>query len=87
MANPGDKFIYNHPAGAGYGEDAKGQVLTAEMTEMDLKTGTEVTVLENDAESGWPLVEWVDGIGINRITTIDPVAFSYFEPVTKGAKL
>jgi len=75
MANAGDKFMYQPAHGAGYGEAALGQELTAEMTELDLKPGTEVTFLEYDADSGWPLVQWVDGVGIDRITTIDPAVF------------
>lgn len=73
--NPGDKLIYDHADNLGFGEAARGQPLTAEMTELDLKDGTEVTFLEYDAESGWPLVEWVDDVGIDRITTIDPAIF------------
>jgi hypothetical protein len=60
-ANPGDKFIYDPSHG---------------MHELDLVPGTEVTFLEYDADSEWPLVEWVDGVGIDRITTIEPDAFS-----------
>jgi hypothetical protein len=74
-ANQGDKFIYEPGHGNGYGHNAKGQELTAEMTELDLRPGTEVTFLEYDADSDWPLVQWVDGVGIDRITTIDPDAF------------
>jgi len=72
QATEGDKFVYVHPEGAGYGQHAKGDVLTAEMTELDLTDGTEVTLLEYDADSGWPLIEWTDATGINRITTIHP---------------
>lgn len=79
-AVPGDKFIYNHPEDKGYGEHALGTPLTAEMTELDLKDGTEVTLLEFDVDSGWPLIEWTDAVGIGRITTIDPTTFSYFIP-------
>lgn len=75
MASPGDKFIYTHPEEAGFGEAARGEVLTAEMTELDLKHGQEVTFLEYDADSDWPLIEWVDGVGIDRITTIEPAVF------------
>ena len=48
---------------------------SAEMTELDLKNGQEVSFLEYDADSGSPLIEWVDGIGIDRITTVDPALF------------
>jgi hypothetical protein len=75
MPDAGDKLTYTNPNGLGYGEQAKGETLTAEMTELDLKDGTEVTFLEYDADSDWPIVSWVDGVGIERITTIDPDIF------------
>lgn len=82
MAIPGDKFVYSHPTGAGFGEAARGEPLTAEMTELDLKDGQEVQFMGNDADSDWPIIQWVDGVGINRITTIDPVMYeSNFTPV------
>jgi hypothetical protein len=76
MADSGDKFLYNPGHGNGYGHNAKGEELTAEMTELDLKPGTEVSFLEYDVDSGWPLVEWVDNVGIDRITTIEPDSFT-----------
>ena len=79
-ASPGDKFTYEHPEGAGFGEQARGEPLSAEMTELDLKSGQEVTFLEYDADSGSPLIEWVDGVGIDRITTVDQIDFDlYFQ--------
>lgn len=82
MANPGDMFTYTHPEGAGFGEAARGEPLSAEMTELDLKDGQNVEFLEYDAESDWPIIKWVDGIGIDRITTIDPDTFdANFIPV------
>lgn len=75
----GGVFVYSHPEGKGYGEHNKSAAgfgdLSAEMMELDLKEGQEVTLLEYDADSGWPLVQWVDGTGIDRITTIDPDQF------------
>jgi plastocyanin len=76
MANPGDLFTYTPDHGNGYGHNAKGQELTAEMTELDLKPGTQVRFLEYDADSLWPLVEWVDDQTIDRITTIEPDSFT-----------
>jgi hypothetical protein len=76
MANPGDKLMYQPQHGNGYGHNALGQELTAEMKELDLKPGTEVTLLEYDADSEWPLVQWVDDVGIDRITTIEPDTFA-----------
>lgn len=83
MATPGDKFVYMHPTGAGFGEAVKADAgfgeLSAEMTELDLSDGTQVTFLEYDADSNWPIIQWVDGVGIDRITTIEPALFaSYF---------
>ena len=80
-SQPGDKFIYSHPAGAGYGQEALGQPLSAEMTELDINDGKEVTLLEYDVETGWPLVEWVDDKGLDRITTIDPQYLSNFTAI------
>lgn len=75
MPTYGDKYIYDHPDNVGFGEAAKGEPLTADMRELDLVDGTEVTYLEDDADSGWPLVEWADSVGTSRITTIDPAIF------------
>lgn len=74
----GEKYLYSHPDGKGFGEHAKGDVLTAEMAEIDLKDGTEVTLLEYDADLDWPIIEWVDGTGLGRITTVDPDLFDPF---------
>jgi hypothetical protein len=81
-ASPGDEFVYDHPDDQGYGHSALGQPLSAEMTELDMHDGTQVTLLEYDEDSGWPLVEWTDGVGLPRITTIDPDFFDlYFKSV------
>jgi hypothetical protein len=86
MAVPGDRFIYTHPEGKGFGEHVKAEAgygeLSAEMTELDLKDGQNVTFLDYDADSEWPMIEWVDAVGIDRITTIEPGLFdSNFSPV------
>jgi len=82
---PGDRLRYEHPTGYGYGEHHKGAAgfgeQTAEMTELDLKDGTEGVVLELDADTGWMLFQWVDGTGIDRITTIDPDNYQYFTQI------
>ena len=79
MPSAGEVFVYAHPEGKGYGEASKSDAgfgeITAEMSELDLKDGQEVTFLEYDADSDWPLVQWVDSVGIDRITTIDPDLF------------
>jgi len=77
MSGPvmGDRFMYHNPDVFGYGEQAKGGPLTSEMHDLDLRDGTEVQFIEFDADSGWPIVEWVDSTGLGRITTIDPVLF------------
>ncbi len=75
----GARFFYAHPDGVGFGEAVKADggfgEMTAEMRELDLKDGQEVRFIEYDADSGWPIVEWVDGTGIGRITTISPDIF------------
>jgi hypothetical protein len=82
MASTGDRFAYGHPTGAGFGEAAKGEALTAEMSELDLKDGQEVVFMEYDADSDWPIISWTDAVGIERITTVDPALFdSNFQPV------
>ena len=78
-ASQGDAFIYAHPQNKGYGEHARGEPLSAEMAELDLVDGMSVTFLEYD-DVGWALVEWIDNKGLDRITAIDPVVFSYFIP-------
>jgi hypothetical protein len=51
------------------------------MNELDIQEGTEVTLLVYDEETGWPLIEWVDSKGLNRITTIDPLYLENFYSV------
>jgi hypothetical protein len=82
-AVPGNRYSYTHHEGLGFGAMAlatsSGAEISAEMNELDLKDGDTVTVLELDADSDWPLVEWTDAKGINRITTVDPDTFdNYF---------
>jgi hypothetical protein len=66
--------MYQPGHGQGYGQNALGGELTAEMTELDLKPGTEVTYLQDD-DAGWALVQWVDGKDLDRITAIEPAQF------------
>ena len=87
MPEMGDRFTYSHESGsgAGYGEAVKTEAgygeMSAEMQELDLSDGTEVTFLQLDEDSAWPIVEWTDAVGINRITTIDPAHFeAHFHP-------
>lgn len=74
MASAGEKYVYDPEHGKGFGEAAKGDVLSAEMMELDLKPGTEVEFLHLD-DVGWPLIQWVDGVGIDRITAVDPAMY------------
>jgi hypothetical protein len=78
----GSKYIYTHPLNAGFGEHHKSQAgfgeITAEMSELDLKDGTEVTLVAHDEDSGWPIVNWTDAVGIDRHTTIDQATFDEF---------
>lgn len=83
-AQPGDKFIYDHQNDEGYGQMAKAVAgygeLSAEMTELDLKDGTEVEFVDFDEATGWPIVKWVDSTGIERMTTIDEQHVDLFPP-------
>jgi hypothetical protein len=79
MPAPGDRLVYSHPDGLGFGEDVKAKAgfgeITAEMKELDLKNGQEVEFFDYDADSGWPIIKWVDGVMIDRLTTIEPDIF------------
>ena len=78
----GKTFTYIHDEGLGFGAHHAGGELTAEMRELDLPAGTEVTLLAFDADSHDPLIEWVDGNGYTRITTVNPNFFNaYFSAV------
>ncbi len=71
---------YIHPDGLGYAELMSGKRYATH--DLDLANGTHVILTGYDEESAWPLVEWIDGKGTTRITTIDPVIFAeYFNPV------
>ena len=72
----GDTYIYAPKHGKGFGHSHKGDVLSAEMTELDLKPDTLVTVVDIDEESGGRvLVDWIDDKELPRITSIDPDEF------------
>jgi hypothetical protein len=75
MPKAGDRYAYGHPDGAGLGEMARGGPLDDDMKKLDLKDGQEVKYLGPDADSGWPMIEWRDALGIARITTIEPAVF------------
>jgi hypothetical protein len=73
------RLYYIHPRGLGFAEMMSGKRFVPNNT--DMTSGTLVTLLGYDEDSVWPMVEWVDGHGTTRITTIDPVIFAeYFEP-------
>jgi hypothetical protein len=84
-AEEGAQYTYEPGHGKGFGENALGAPLSAEMSELDLTPGTLVTVLELDKgegeTAGWPLVQWVDAKGLDRITTVEPSEFDAdFQP-------
>jgi hypothetical protein len=82
---PGQEYVYNPPSELGFGEAALGQPLSAEMQELDLKPGTQVTMHSYEVDSNWPIVEWVDGKGLDRMTTVQPSVFTRdFEYVPAG---
>jgi hypothetical protein len=77
MAIPevGDEITYQPEDNRGFGERAKGSELSAEMRELDLKPGTSVRYFAQDADSGWPIIQWRDDTGLERLTTIEPDRF------------
>lgn len=82
----GADYLYQPDHGQGFGAVAKGDDLTAEMHELDLKPGAAVTVHAIDEDTGWPIVQWMDDVGIERLTTIDPEVFTAdFQAVSEGA--
>ena len=80
------QYTYTHPSGLGFGEhslnEATSAPITAEMKELDMADGTVVTVEaldESEGDSnGWPIVNWTDSKGLDRMTTIDPVTFDEY---------
>jgi hypothetical protein len=75
-----EQLRYFHRRGLGYAELMSGKRFAA--NKLDLASGTIVTLVGYDEESTWPLVEWTDGSGSTRVTTIDPVIFvEFFIPV------
>jgi ssRNA-specific RNase YbeY (16S rRNA maturation enzyme) len=73
MAQPpsiAQQFIYAPKHGKGHGQNAKGSDLSAEMTELDLKPDTIVTVIAVDSENADRVhAEWVDDKGLDRVTS------------------
>jgi hypothetical protein len=79
MPAPGDHYVYEHSKGLGH--EARGDVLTAEMNELDMQPGTEVVVVVID-DAGWPIVNWTDQKGLDRMTAIETTTFgTYFTKV------
>ena len=77
-----DCLRYEHPSRLSYEELMTGKRFIA--TDRDLASGTNVILVEYDAESAWPIIEWIDGEGVTRLTTIDPVIFAeFFTPILK----
>lgn len=78
----GGEFRYYHPEGKPYGEHHAGEPLIAEMRELDMNDGTEVKLIALDYDNHHPIVQWVDGNGLGRITTVDPEFFdTHFQAV------
>jgi len=79
MAVPaiGSRWTYDPGHGQGFGESHLGSPLTAEMTELDLKPGKNVTVIDINEEDGGRIhAEWVDDVNLDRITSFDPDEFA-----------
>lgn len=55
----------------------------ATMKDLDMASGTEVVLLEDDEERNLKRVQWTDATGVERITSIDPVFFdTHFQEVS-----
>jgi hypothetical protein len=74
MAKPAAGDTYRHDARAGLGVRAAGS-LSGEMADLDMTPGVLVTVVGYDDDRGLVLVEWTDGQGNPRITSVDPDDF------------
>jgi hypothetical protein len=75
-----ERLHYIHPRGLGYAEMMTGKRFAP--NKLDMASGTLVMLVGYDEDSVWPMVEWTDGDGGIRVTTIDPVIFAeYFEPI------
>lgn len=72
----GHTYAYGDEDGRGFGHMARGSELTAEMKELDLPDGAEVVLFALDEDSGWPIINWTDSKGIDRMTTVDPDIFN-----------
>jgi hypothetical protein len=66
----GTKYTYKHDRGLA--DRATGETeLRQEMAELDMPPQTLVKVHDYDADRDMVLVEWTDGLGNPRITSID----------------
>lgn len=83
MTSPAAGSRYRYSNTLGLAEHHASGALTAEMTELDMRPGTEVTVTDVDDErGGLVLVEWADRSSNPRITSVDPELFEWaFEPI------
>jgi hypothetical protein len=73
---PGDPFVYQPSHDIGLGANANGQALHPEMHVLDLQPGTPVILLDFDADSEWPIIQWTDADGALRNATINPDEFN-----------
>lgn len=56
--------------------------LPSEMRELDLRPGTEVTLIEHDLDRDLLILEWTDASGGTRRTSVPPAQFdAQFEEV------
>jgi hypothetical protein len=67
---------YRYRADTGLAATLVDRQLPAEMAELDLHPGTEVTVHGYDDDRDLVLVEWSDRSGNPRITSVEPATFA-----------
>ena len=81
-AKVGSRYAYGHPMGFGLGEHVRDEAgfgeMKTDMSELDLQDGQEVTLFALDEDSGWPIINWTDSTGIDRMTTVSPELFDRF---------
>lgn len=84
MSKPRTGSRHTFDAPAGLAEQARPD-LSQDMRDLDLVPGTEVKVLGHDDDRGLVLLEWTDGQGNPRITSVEPDQFADHFTAAKGS--
>jgi chitodextrinase len=77
---PGTAYVYSADAGlaarARVADPGLSDELPTEMAALDLAPGTAVTVAGYDKDRDLVLVDWTDGEGTSRTTSVEPDVFT-----------